>query len=54
MSYIAMITVCTQPLGQILYGLLFDTAPIRLILIPTGLTIMGIGIIARGFFKKTG
>lgn len=54
MAYTAAITMCVQPLGQIVYGFLFDgfSNAVYLILIPTGLIVCMIGLMAAGFFKK--
>lgn len=54
MSYISTITMCAQPIGQTLYGLLFDsfTDSIYLVLISTGIIVCVIGLCARGLFRK--
>ncbi|WP_312071996.1 MFS transporter [Anaerotignum propionicum] len=54
MSYISTITMCAQPIGQTLYGLLFDsfTDSVYLVLIPTGIIVCVIGLSARGLFRK--
>ena len=54
MAYTATITMCIQPLGQIAYGFLFDgfRNAVYLVLIPTGIIVCLIGLLATGFFKK--
>lgn len=54
MAYISTITVCVQPLGQMVYGLLFDSFrdAVYLVLIPTGVIAMVIGLSATGFFRR--
>lgn len=54
MSYVYTISMCAQPLGQLLYGFLFDAfyGAVWLVLIPTGLVLCGIAAAASGFFKK--
>lgn len=54
MAYTYTITLCIQPLGQITYGLLFDNFSdiSHLILIPTGLIVCMMGILAKGFFRN--
>lgn len=54
MAYTSTITLCVQPIGQIVYGFLFDkfSNMIYLCLIPTGIIICAIGLSATGFFRK--
>lgn len=54
MAYISTITMCAQPLGQTIYGLLFDgfSNAIYIVLVPTGLVVCFIGLLATGFFRK--
>ncbi len=54
MAYISTITLCVQPIGQIIYGFLFDrfSNMIYLCLIPTGIIVCVIGLSATGFFRK--
>lgn len=54
MAYIATITMCSQPLGQMLYGLLFDglSGAVYLVLIPTGIAICATGLLSIGFFRR--
>ncbi len=53
MAYTSAITMCSQPLGQIVYGLLFDgfCEAVSLVLIPTGGIVCLIGLLSAGFFK---
>lgn len=54
MAYTAAVTLCAQPAGQIVYGLLFDTlcGAVWLVFLPTGIIVCAIGLCARGFFKR--
>jgi MFS family permease len=54
MAYAATITMCVQPIGQILYGFLFDgfSNAVYLVLIPTGLIVCVIGLSATVFFRN--
>lgn len=54
MAYISAITMCVQPVGQIVYGLLFDefSGAIYLVLIPTGVIACIIGLSAKRFFMS--
>lgn len=54
MAYTATITMCVQPLGQIIYGFLLDgfKNAIYLVLVPTGLIVCMIGLLATGFFRN--
>lgn len=49
MAYTSAITLCVQPIGQIVYGFLFDrlSNAVSLVLIPTGFVICGIGALSR-------
>ena len=53
MAYTSAITLCVQPVGQMVYGVLFDELKetVYFVLIPTGITIFLIGLSAKGFFK---
>lgn len=55
MAYTSAITLCVQPLGQIVYGFFFDRFrdTVSLVLLPTGIIVCVIGISARGFFRNT-
>lgn len=54
MAYTATITMCVQPLGQIAYGFLFDgfSSTVYLVLIPTGIIVCLIGLMATRFFRN--
>ncbi|MCM1124662.1 MAG: MFS transporter, partial [Eubacterium sp.] len=54
MAYTSTITLCVQPIGQIVYGFLFDrfSNMISLCLIPTGIIVCAVGLSTAGFFKK--
>lgn len=56
MAYTSAITMCAQPLGQMVYGFLFDGCreAVYLVLILTGVVVGMIGVGARGFFTKIG
>lgn len=51
MAYTSAITLCVQPIGQMVYGFLFDGLrdKIYLVLIPTGVIVCMIGVPQRGF-----
>ncbi len=52
MSYVFTLSMCAQPMGQILYGALFDrfSDSVYWVLIPSGLLIFIIGLASSGFF----
>lgn len=54
MAYTSTITLCVQPIGQIVYGFLFDRFhnAIYLCLLPTGVIVCIVGLSAMGFFKN--
>ena len=54
MAYTSAITLCVQPIGQIVYGFLFDgfRNAVSLVLIPSGVIVCVIGLLAAGFFKN--
>ncbi len=54
MAYTSTITLCVQPIGQIVYGFLFDrfSNMIYLCLIPTGIIVCAVGLFTTGFFRK--
>lgn len=54
MSYVFTLSMCAQPVGQIVYGALFDQFSNRVywVLIPSGLIVCMIGLASRGFFTK--
>lgn len=54
MAYTSTVTLCVQPVGQIIYGFLFDkfNNAVYLVLIPTGLIVCAVGLSAAGFFRR--
>ncbi len=54
MAYTSAITMCAQPAGQMVYGLLFDVfrGAVYFVLIPTGAAVCVIGLLAAGFFRR--
>ncbi len=54
MSYVFTLSMCAQPVGQIIYGALFDyfSRQVYWVLIPSGLIVVMIGLASRKFFIK--
>lgn len=54
MAYTSALTMCVQPVGQIVYGFLFDKLKndVWLVFIPTGVIVCAVGLSAGEFFKK--
>ena len=54
MAYTSTITLCVQPIGQIVYGFLFDkfSNAVYFVLIPTGIIVCAVGLSAIGFFRR--
>lgn len=54
MAYTSTVTLCVQPIGQIVYGFLFDkfSNMIYLCLILTGVIVCAVGMSAMGFFRR--
>ena len=54
MAYTSAVTMCVQPVGQIIYGFLFDRfcEAVYLVLIPSGIMVCVIGLLSAGFFRK--
>lgn len=54
MAYTSVITLCVQPVGQIIYGYLFDEFcdAVYIVLIPSGIVVCIIGLLATGFFRN--
>lgn len=54
MAYTSTVTLCIQPIGQIVYGFLFDRfySAVYFVLIPTGIIVCIVGLSAMGFFKN--
>ena len=55
MAYTSAVTLCAQPVGQMVYGALFDRFQenVYLVLIPSGIAVCAIGLLATGFFQET-
>lgn len=55
MAYTSAITLCVQPLGQMVYGFLFDgfRDAVWLVLIPTGALAGMVGLLSKGLFERT-
>ncbi len=53
MAYTSTITLCVQPIGQIVYGFLFDkfNSAVYFVLIPTGFIVGATGLFATNFFR---
>lgn len=54
MAYTSAVTMCAQPVGQMAYGVLFDRfrGAVALVLIPSGVVVCVIGLMAKGLFRK--
>lgn len=54
MAYTSTVTLCVQPIGQIVYGFLFDKfhSEVYFVLIPTGIIVCIVGLSAMSFFKN--
>ena len=54
MAYTATFSLCAQPLGQIIFGILFDgfSSAVYLVLIPTGIILAIISVTTKEFFLK--
>ncbi len=54
MAYTSTVTLCVQPIGQIVYGFLFDRffSAVYFVLIPTGIIVCIAGLSAMSFFKN--
>ena len=54
MAYTSTVTLCVQPIGQIVYGFLFDRfySTVYFVLIPTGIIVCIVGLSAMNFFKN--
>lgn len=54
MAYTSTVTFCVQPIGQIVYGFLFDRfcSAVYFVLIPTGIIVCIVGLSAMSFFKN--
>ena len=52
MAFVYTLSLCAQPLGQLLYGALFDALPPAWVLIPSGAVVAAAAIVLRGFFAQ--
>ncbi len=54
MAYTSTVTLCVQPIGQIVYGFLFDRfySAVYFVLVPTGIIVCIVGLSAMSFFKN--
>ncbi len=54
MAYTSTVTLCVQPIGQIVYGFLFDRfySAVYFVLVPTGIIVCIVGLSAMNFFKN--
>lgn len=54
MSCVFTLSLCAQPLGQVVYGFLFDqfSQAVYWVLLPSGLALWAVGMGARHFFKS--
>ena len=54
MAYTSTVTLCVQPIGQIVYGFLFDRfySAVYLVLIPTGIIVCIVGLSAMRFLRN--
>ena len=54
MSCVFTLSMCAQPVGQMVYGALFDcfSDSVYWVLIPTGMLICLIAVVSRGFLKR--
>ena len=52
MSCVFTLAMCAQPLGQVLYGALFDRLAPQWVLLPSGLLLGAVGLFSAGFFRR--
>ena len=52
MSYTMTISMCAQPLGQLVYGIFFDTIPGFLVLLASGAAVLALGLGAGKLFAN--
>lgn len=52
MSYTATISMCAQPIGQLVYGFCFDAAPGFLILLASGVMVLVLGVTSGKLFEN--
>ena len=52
MSCVFTLSMCAQPLGQLVYGLLFARLAPPWVLLPSGLLLCAVGALSAGFFRR--
>ena len=54
MAYTSTVTLCVQPIGQMVYGFLFDRfySAVYFVLIPTGIIVCIVGVSATSLFRN--
>ena len=52
MSCVYTLAMCAQPLGQLVYGILFDRLAPSWVLLPSGLLLCAVGLFSAGFFRR--
>ena len=52
MSCVFTLSMCAQPLGQLVYGFLFDHLAPPWVLLPSGLLLCAVGLFSAGFFRR--
>ena len=52
MSCVFTLSMCAQPLGQLVYGFLFDRLAPQWVLLPSGLLLCAVGALSAGFFRR--
>ena len=52
MSCVFTLAMCAQPLGQLVYGALFDRLAPQWVLLPSGLLLCAVGLFSAGFFRR--
>ena len=52
MSCVFTLAMCAQPLGQVVYGALFDRLAPQWVLLPSGLLLCAVGLFSAGFFRR--
>ena len=52
MAFVYTLSLCAQPVGQLVYGALFDTVDAAWVLLPSAAVVLAIAFSARGFFAR--